>query len=376
MRNLLLYTLMLTATMAFGQGGIDKDPDSDVGGRNINKDYNPIETAVPFLTIAPDSRAGAMGDIGVATSPDAYSQHWNPAKYAFMKSNVGGGFSYVPWLNSLDAGITLTNLSGFYRFAEDQTISSSLQYFNLGSIKLTQDGDNFEEIVPNEFSFDAAYTRLFGEQISAAIAMRYIYSGIFRQLTSQDNPYKAGTSIAADIAMYYQNDITVNEYESELALGLHISNIGNKLSYQENGDKLYIPTNLRIGGRLTTSIDEYNKITIATDINKLLVPSSNKDLSPIEGIFVSFTDGSFGEEMSEIMLSVGAEYWYQNQFALRAGLFREHEQKGNRKFFTLGAGFKLNIIGIDISYLVPYGTSNSPLEGTMRFSVSVNMDGQ
>ncbi|WP_423126740.1 type IX secretion system outer membrane channel protein PorV [Gaoshiqia sp. Z1-71] len=349
---------------------------------------NTISTAVPFLTIAPDSRAGGMGDAGVATSPDMNSQHWNPAKYAFMESDLGVGLSYTPWLRNLIDDINLAYLAGYKKLDDVQTISASLLYFALGEITFMDSWGNYQGLQnPNEFAFDVAYSRLLSEKFSGSVALRYIRSDLTGGQMVGDVETHAGNSFAADIAFYFRNEMRRNRRNSVLSAGLNISNIGNKISYSDGMTKDFIPTNLRLGTAYETELNQYNTILFTVDFNKLLVPTPNieveegeggvivgggfsQDKSVISGMFTSFTDapGGFKEELQEVNISTGFEYWYNKQFAIRGGYFYEHENKGNRKFVTFGAGLKLNVFALDFSYLVPT-QRNHPLANTLRFSL-------
>jgi hypothetical protein len=356
-----------------------------------SQELNAIQTVVPFITIAPDSRAGAMGDVGAATSPDIYSQHWNPAKYAFIDGNAGVGISYSPWLRNLVPDINIAYLTGYYRIDEKQVASASLLYSSLGDVHFTDDYGNLERTFkPNELAFDLGYSRIFAEHFSGGIAFRFIYSNLTGGSYSGGDATKAGTSFAADISGYYNNTVSMFGKDGEVGLGVNFSNIGSKMSYSDDQASDFIPMNLRLGGSGTVEIDEFNKLTLAVDFNKLLVPtppkysSSNPD-SIIAGkdpnvsvpiaIFQSFYDapGGFGEELREWTASIGLEYWYSDQFALRAGYFHENESKGNRKYFTAGAGFKLRGFTIDFSYLMPT-VSNHPLARTLRFSLAFDIN--
>jgi len=353
---------------------------------------NTITTGVPFLTIAPDSRAGAMGDAGVATSPDVNSQNWNPAKYAFIESEMGVGLSYTPWLRALVQDINLAYLVGFKRLDDRETVSASLRYFTLGNIQfMDQYGEAQGSQNPNEFAVDLGYTRLLSENFSGAVALRYIRSDLTGGQLVNGTESHAGNSYAADVAFYYQHEIRVNRKMSTLAAGINISNIGSKISYTDGETKDFIPTNLKLGLSYKTELDRYNTFTFAFDANKLLVPTPKKDSSvvdgvivpigfsstksPIAGIFSSFTDapGGMKEELKEITFSVGGEYWYNKQFALRAGYFYEDVTKGNRKYFTAGAGLKMNVFALDFSYLIPVA-QNNPLANTLRFTLSFDFD--
>ncbi|MFV0472090.1 MAG: type IX secretion system outer membrane channel protein PorV [Paludibacteraceae bacterium] len=349
------------------------------------QEYNPIITAVPSLSIAPDSRGGGMGDVGAATSPDINSQFWNPAKYAFMESPAGVAVSYTPWLRKLVSGINLGYLAGYWKFDEYSAVSGSLRYFSMGEIAMTDEfGNFFADAMPNEMAIDAAYSRMLSDKWSAAVAFRYIRSDLNNGTSmlggEEMNP---GNAFAADIATYYNTLIPMATGDSKLAFGLNISNIGSKISYNDGQDNLFIPTNLRLGASYDYPFDDYNKISISADINKLLVPTRPDTISddyyqiaPITGIFKSFNDapGGMKEELKEIMWSVGAEYAYNNQFFVRGGYFNENQYKGNRKYFTAGVGFKLNVFQLDASYVISVAQSN-PLDQTLRFSIGFDLAG-
>ena len=351
---------------------------------------NTITTGVPFLMIAPDARAGAMGDAGVSSSPDAFSMHWNPAKYAFIEQDMGFGVSYSPWLKKLVSDINLYNVAWFKRLDDEQVIAASLVYFSLGDITFTdvnnQPLGNFK---PNEFSIDFAYSRKLSEYLSASVAARFIYSDLTQGQIVAGLQTNAGTSIAADVSLYYQKPVQFKRIDGTFSWGLNISNIGSKISYSDQpGQENFLPTNLRFGPSLTLELDRYNTLAFMLDINKLLVPTppvydqngnivegKDPNVSVVKGIFQSFFDapGGFSEELKEFTYGIGVEYWYDNQFALRGGYFHEAEMKGNRQFFTLGVGLKYNVFGLDIAYLVPTSQQN-PLENTLRFSLTFNFD--
>ncbi len=352
-------------------------------------ELNAIQTVVPFLTIAPDSRAGGMGDVGVATSPDVYSMHWNPAKFAFIDGKGGVGISYSPWLRNLVPDINIAYLSGYTRIDSKQVISGSLLYSSLGDVPFTDDFGNLERTFkPNEFAVDLGYARLFTEKLSGGTAFRFIYSNLTGGTYAGGEATKPGISFAADISGYYQTDIVLFNKDVLLGFGLNFSNIGSKMSYSDSQTSDFIPINLRIGSAGTISLDNFNKLTIAIDINKLLVPTPpiyNIDMEIIDGkdpnvsvpvaLFQSFYDapGGFKEEIHELTYSFGTEYWYNNQFAVRGGYFHENETKGNRKYFTAGAGFRLKGFTIDFSYLMPLA-QNHPLARTLRFSLSFDLN--
>lgn len=348
---------------------------------------NTITTGVPFLTIAPDSRAGAMGDVGVATSPDVNSQAWNAAKYAFIESEMGVALSYTPWLRNLVSDINLAYLVGYKRLDDDQTLSGSLRYFTLGDITfMSEYGDELGNQSPNEFAVDMGYTRLLSDNFSGSVSLRYIRSDLTGGQMVNGSETHAGNTFATDVAFYYQNEIRVNRKMSTIAAGIAFSNIGGKISYTDGETKDYIPANMKLGVSYKTEMDKYNTITFAFDANKLLVPTPDTanvdiltglgaDKSVIAAVFSSFNDapGGMAEEFKEINFSVGAEYWYNKQFALRAGYYYEDASKGNRKFFTAGAGLKMNVFALDFSYLLPVA-QNNPLANTLRFTLSFDFE--
>jgi len=395
-----IISLILAVTLyfaAFSQqnvSGVD-----EIGRDNLNT----ITTAVPFLLISPDSRAGGMGDVGVATSPDANSLHWNPAKFAFVEDEVGFAVSYVPWLRALVPDINLSYLAGYKKLNKNEAIAMELRYFTLGDITFTDViGNNLGQYKPSEFAIGSAYSRKLSDQFSLAISGRYIYSNLTGGQSAGGITTNAGQSVAADVAGYFRKDIRIAKKDMELALGANISNIGNKVRYTETSTRDFIPINLRLGTALNADLDEYNKISFAFDINKLLVPTpplfdtrstidssgisipnpnegeiisgQDPNVSVVSGIFQSFGDapGGFSEEMREINFSIGTEYWYDDQFAVRAGYFNEHNTKGGRKFFTFGSGVKYNVFALDFSYLINASRAingNNPLANTMRFTL-------
>ena len=356
-------------------------------------EFNPIHTGVNSLGIAPDSRGSGLGDVGAATDPDANSQYWNPAKYPFAISKGGISVSYTPWLRKLVNDIYLGYVAGYYRIGDYQAISASLRYFSLGDVPMTaSDGTEQGSISPYEMAFDLGYSRMLSERFSAAVALRYVYSDL---AFKQDEDVSPGSAFAADIALYYTNYIMMGQRECMLSFGLNLSNIGSKISYDNGNTSAFLPTNFRLGGSLLIPVNEYNTFSINADINKLMVPTMPKrgedeeevdfqerlqrdyfDQSPIKGIFKSWSDapGGFKEELQEIQFSVGAEYTYNNQFAIRAGYHHEHQNKGNRKYFTMGAGFKMSVFSLDAAYLISTAQSN-PLDQTLRFTLAFDMDG-
>lgn len=342
---------------------------------------NPISTVVPSLAIAPDARAGGMGDIGAATSPDVNSQYWNPAKYVFMESEAGVSMSYTPWLRTLVPDIDLAYLAGYYKFSDRQAVSSSFRYFSLGDITLMdQLGEPYGASHPLELALDVAYSQMLSENFSASVALRFIYSDLNNGINmAGGSEMYPGASVAADIAAYYRKPISVSTGEGTLGLGLNISNLGAKISYDKNVTNSFIPTNMRLGASFEYPIDDFQSISISGDLNKLLVPTPNEttdfnNVSMLSGVFMSFGDASADEELREIMWSVGAEYAYNKQFFVRAGYFNENEYKGNRKYFTAGAGFKLNVFQLDAGYVISTSQSN-PLDQTLRFSLSFDLFG-
>lgn len=394
----LVISVILTSLFLLNNAIFSQNPNyNDVLGQDPGNRINTITTAVPFLIIAPDARAGALGDAGVASTPDANSMHWNPAKYAFIDNDMGFSMSYSPWLRALVNDINLAYLTGYKRFDKQQTIAASLLFFSLGDITFTNDiGQVIGDFKPNEFAVDVAYSRLFSEEISGAVALRYIYSNLTGGIFVGGAESRAGQSVAADVSAYYRKPIEINNQEALLSFGINISNIGQKISYTENIETDFIPINLRLGPAFTMDLDSYNQISILFDVNKLLVPTPpvwkldsnglpvytpdgkreillgrDPNVSVVSGMFGSFADapGGFKEELREFSLSAGVEYWYDKQFAIRAGYFHEHATKGNRKYFTLGAGLKYNVFGLDFAYLIPTQQRN-PLENTLRFSLT------
>ena len=353
--------------------------------------FNPVNTSVTSQTIAPDARSAGMGDVGVATDPDVVSQYWNPAKYPFTISRAGVALNYTPWLRQLVNDMDLAYLAGYYRIGDYSAVSASLRYFSLGEVFLDM-SDDAMTINPYEMSVDVAYSLMLSETFSIAAAVRWIYSDLTYDYTSDTAP---GSAFAADLSCYYQNYINLGQRECQLGLGLNISNIGSKISFGGDNNSEFIPTNMRLGASLMIPIDEYNRFTIAADANKLLVPTYPKqdegestedyqervqkdyyDVSSISGIFKSFGDapGGFKEELQEIQWSVGGEYVYHEKLALRAGYHHESANKGNRKYFTVGAGFKMNVFSLDAGYVIATAKSN-PLDQTLRFTLSFDMDG-
>ena len=348
----------------------------------INR-VNTITTAVPFLRIAPDARAGGMGDAGLATSPDPFSMHWNPSKVAFSDRDLALSFSYTPWLKELVDDINLAGLSGLKKLGDDQGLTFSLMYFSLGNIQFTDNnGQDIGTFSPNEFKADVGYARKLADNFSMGLSLRYIFSNLATGQITNGVQIKPGQAIAADISAYYRKELEVSGMPALLAFGGNISNIGSKITYTESTFKDFIPTNLGLGSYFRMEIDEYNDLGFAFDVNKLLVPTpdtvnfSHRAKSVPAGIFGSFNDApaGFSEELQEFMFSIGAEYWYAKQFAVRGGYFYESPNKGNRRFITAGLGLKLNVFGLDVSYLVPTNSQRNPLDNTLRFTLSFDFD--
>ena len=356
--------------------------------------FNPVYTAVTSQTIAPDARAAGLSDVGVATDPDVNSQYWNPAKYPFTISRAGVSISYTPWLRQIVNDMYMANLVGYYRIGDYSAVSTSLRYFNMGEVPLSSSvgSSNDMTINPYEMSFDAAYSLMLSEKFSIAAGVRWIYSDLTYDYSSETTP---GSAFAADIAAYYQNYINIGQRECQLGVGLNISNIGSKINFGSDDNSEFIPTNMRLGAALMIPVDQFNRFTIAVDANKLLVPTrpiqkENEtdedynvrlqkdyyDISSIGCIFKSFGDapGGFKEELQEVSWSLGGEYVYNDKFAIRAGYHHESETKGNRKYFTVGAGFKMSAFSLDAGYVIATAKSN-PLDQTLRFTLSFDMDG-
>jgi len=377
-----IFTLLLLTAVIFTTKA-QINPDNYIG------QFNPITTAVPFLMIAPDARGGSMGDAGVSSEPDAFSMHYNPAKYAFIKKDMGVGISYSPWLKRIVNDINLAYVSGFKRIDKESVVAISLRYFNLGDINFTDaNGWSIGNYRPNEFAVDATYARFLTPTLSMGVAGRYVHSNLTQGQDVGGQATKPGNSVAADVSLFQRFPVQFDKISGNFSWGLNISNIGTKISYSDdNTRKDFIPTNLKIGPTLSLNIDDYNQMSFMVDFNKLLVPTQSIDSSGViiagmdpnvsvpVGMIHSFYDapGGFSEEISEINISAGMEYWYAQQFALRGGFFYENKNKGDRKYFTLGAGFRYNIIGIDFSYLIPIANEN-PLANTLRFSLLINFD--
>ncbi len=380
-RNIRILVLILCAIYA-----------GNIQAQEKLSQFNPVEHAVISQTIAPDARAAGMGDVGAATDPDVNSQYWNPAKYPFNISRAGVALNYTPWLRQLVSDIDLAYVAGFYRIGDYSAISGSIRYFSLGEVYTSLDGEDGMTVNPYEMSIDAAYSLMLSETFSIAAGIRWIYSDLRFDYSEDSSPASA---FAADIAMYYNNYFNMGNRECQLGLGLNISNIGSKISYFGDDRSQFIPANMRLGASLLIPVDEYNRFSISADANKLLVPTvpvqmegesasdyqnrvieEYSDVGSISGIFKSFGDapGGFSEELEEIQWSIGAEYVYHDQFSLRAGYHHESENKGNRKYFTVGGGFRMNVFSLDVGYVISTAQSN-PLDQTLRFSLSFDMDG-
>ncbi|MCC8071289.1 MAG: type IX secretion system outer membrane channel protein PorV [Bacteroidales bacterium] len=364
-------------------------------------EFNPIQTGVNSLNIAPDARGASMGDLGAATEPDANSQYWNPSKYAFAYSKGGISLSYTPWLRKLVNDIFLANVSGYWKLGheDNQAISATLRYFSLGEVTSANVDNSAQTLNPYEMSFDVGYSRKLSEKYSMGVVLRYIYSDLgYSDSYAGDNSTGA-SAFSADISGYYTTFPIIGRNECQWSWGWNISNIGTKVSYNHGEDPAFLPTNLRLGTTFMFPLADYHTLALSLDLNKLLVPTRpresdydmsttegqkeyNKaledweDMSPITGIFKSFSDapGGFSEELKEITYSFGAEYSYNQQFFLRAGYFYEHEMKGNRQYFGIGAGFSLNVLRLDASYMLATAQT-SPLDQTLRFTLTFDMDG-
>ena len=381
MRFISIFVLIILANqLAYTQNQLEID--------DLTGGLNTITTAVPFLMITPDSRSGSLGDVGAATSPDASSISTNPAKYSFIEDDLGFSISYVPWLRALVPDINLSYISGYKKLNQNDAVAFELRYFSLGDITFTDIlGNTLGQFNPNELALGGSYSRKLSDLFSLSLATRYIYSNLTGGQMAGDIQTNAGKSFAADVAGYYSNKIRFLKKDSDLSFGFNISNIGNKISYTNVGERDFIPINLKLGSSININFDDYNSMSYSFDINKLLVPTpplynseneiiAGKDpnVSVVSGIFQSFSDApdGFSEELREINLSFGTEYWYAQQFALRGGYFYEHDTKGGRKFFTFGAGVKYNVFALDFSYLINASRTingTNPLANTMRFTM-------
>lgn len=363
-----------------------------------NNEFNPITTGVTSISITPDARGASMGDLGAATDPDINSQFWNPSKYAFAYSDAGVSLSYTPWLRKIVNDIFLANLSGYKKLGggDNQAVSASLRYFSLGEINTIDDAGNaMSSVNPFEMSFDVGYSRKLSEKFSMGVVLRYIYSDLGYSDMSSPDQTSGASAFSADVSAYFTTYPVIGRNECQWSWGLNISNIGTKVSYNGGNDPAFLPTNLRLGTAFTFPLADYHNLTLSVDANKLLVPTrprladydndqqayedalqSWKDESSIAGIFKSFHDAPGGakEELREITYSIGAEYAYNQQFFLRGGYYHENKNKGNRQYFGFGAGFALNVVRLDAAYMIATA-QNSPLDQTLRFTLSFDMDG-
>ncbi len=382
--------LMLAFATVFCQPAVAQQDPSNLLGQ-----INTITTAVPFLMISPDARAGGMGDLGVSSEPDANSTHWNPSKLAFAEKKSSFAVSYTPWLKALVNDMFIAYVTGYSKFKKDQALAGSLRYFSLGNITFTDaNGQTIRDFKPNEFSLDASYSRKLSENFSGGISLRFIHSNLTGGTTVEGADSKAGNTVAADVSVYYRKDIELGAKDAVFSFGTNISNIGAKISYTETGTKNFIPTNLRIGPGLKLKLNDYNELGFMLDINKLLVPTppiytsdstngteniivygQDPNVSVAQGIFQSFNDApnGFKEELQEYNIAFGMEYWYDKQFAFRGGYFYENENKGNRKYFTLGVGLRYKVFGLDMAYLIATDQRN-PLENTLHFTLTFDFD--
>lgn len=426
---LIMATLTQSNVYAQVSGG-NSISTSEIGGQNADEaQLNTITTAVPFLLISPDSRHGAMGDAGVATSADINSMHWNASKLAFIDEKYGFAMGYTPWLRKLVPDISLSYFTFFYNYSKVLTFGGGIKYFSLGDIQFTDNtGQNLNQFRPNEFAINGSVAAKLSDNLSGGVSFKYIHSNLTGGITVAGANTKPGQTVASDISLYYQSEkFKLGDRKAEWAAGMSINNIGGKVSYSNSTEKDFLPINLRIGPRFTYHIDKYNKISINTDFNKLLVPTppvylrdangnfvtdgdnlvigAGKDPNRpvVEGMVGSFNDapgnivrddngdpiinddkyevekGSvFKEEMREVSVGTGIEYWYDDLFAIRTGYFWEHELKGNRKYVTLGAGLRYKVLGLDFSYLIPayFGQRGvqSPLQNTLRFTLIFNFN--
>ena len=378
-KSIFAIALMATALTAWAQDDIK------------NTEFNPVTTGVTSLSITPDARGASMGDLGAATEPDVNSQFWNPSKYAFAYSQAGVSLSYTPWLRKIVNDIYLANLSGYYKIgsSDNQAVSASLRYFSLGEVMATDgEGATLATINPFEMAFDLGYSRKLSEKFSMGVVLRYIYSDLGYSQMNTGEQTSGASAFSADLSGYYTTFPVIGRNECQWSLGFNVSNIGSKVSYNKGNDPAYLPANLKIGTAFTFPLADYNNLTLSVDANKLLVPAKPrladyedalayddalqvwKDKSSIAGIFDSFKD-NFAKR---ITYSVGAEYAYNQQFFLRGGYYYESKYAGNRQYFGLGAGFSLNVIKIDASYMIATA-QNSPLDQTLRFSLSFDLDG-
>lgn len=389
MRTLAKFVLTVNFVLLFSVANAQILSKDELAGQ-----VNTVTSAVPFLTITPDSRGGSLGEAGAATSPDVNSQFWNPAKFAFIESDFGISISYSPWLRNLIDDINLAYLSGYKKVGEHGTLGASLRYFSLGNIIITNtNGETLGEHNPNELAVDVSYALQLTKNFSGAVAMRYISSNLTGGNYVGETESHPGRAVAADISGYYNKAIKLNGQDAKIAAGFNIQNIGNKISYTDDAESSFLPINMKLGSSLSYAADAFNQITVVVDFNKLLIPTPGRlvtdpdtgedvlignntsDIGVAEGIFMSFSDapGGMKEELHEVTVSGGVEYLYNQSFAIRAGYFHEHETKGNRKYFTLGLGVKYTTLFLDFSYLIPTAGKLNPLANTVRFSILYNL---
>lgn len=405
MLKVLKGSLLLLAALLVGSQSIAQS--YAILGQDGNR---VITTGVPFLAITPDARSGALGDVGVAISPDANATHWNASKLAFLETDIGVAGSFTPWLSKVVSDMSISYLSGYKKLNQDQAVALSMRYFDLGDIQLTdQQGNLLQLVSPREFSISGTYAMKLGENFSAGLTGRFIHSNLFAGTTSGSGAGdgQAGISAAADISAFYTKDAVIAGKQNNIAFGAVISNLGPKITYLDEDQADFLPTNLRLGTAFTTELDPFNKLTFALDINKLMVPTppiyaTNEDGSIerqdpddpnsapviasgedpnrglIAGWFGSFTDApdGFSEELREFMVSAGVEYWYNDLFAVRGGYYYENVDKGDRQYFTAGLGLRYQVFGVDFAYLMPRGGAgrNHPLQETLRVSLQFNLD--
>ena len=388
---MLFKKILLSAAAVMGSYLAMAQPSSNINGQDENE--RPVVTAVPFLTITPDARSAAMGDVGVALSADANASYWNAAKLSFADKPIGASISVTPWLQKLVDDMWITYLTGYYRLPDKvSTVSGSMRYFSLGTMQFTDiNGEIITDFTPKEWAFDVSYSRKLSNRFSMAVGGRFIRSNLSGSISNAGNntTSKPANTIAGDISSYWRNpDLMIQGKKTEIALGLTVTNIGPKISYSNAQNLDFIPTTLRMGGAMTTELDPYNKLTLAFDATKLLVPTppvrddsgniiagQDPDRGLLAGMFGSFSDApdGFSEELKEFNMAVGAEYWYNNTLAIRAGYFNEHKLKGFRQYYTLGLGLRYSKVGFDFAYLVA-SRKDHPLKDTMRFSIMLNLD--
>jgi hypothetical protein len=395
MKNQLLFAAIIALTCSAIQSNAQSFCTQTSTGKFINPDGTPctntVVSAVPFLRIVADARSGAMGDAGIAISSDPNAMHFNASKLAFAEEKMGMSATYTPWLRSLGLNdVYLAYLTGYRKLDDNQALGMGLRFFSLGSIQFTDaNGQALQTGRPNELEFSMAYSRKFTEKFSGALTTKFIYSNLAAGQVVGGDIIEAGVAFAGDLSMTYQTPIETKKGDNQLTLGLALTNIGSKITYSASTDRDFLPANFGLGGAYTMNLDQYNTITFTADINKLMVPTpcqgpdcdldgdgkaDYRSYSPIRGIFSSFGDApeGFSEELKEFTYSVGMEYWYVKQFAIRAGYFSEHVQKGARKYLTAGLGLKYNVFGLNFSYLIPTTNNRNPLDNTLRFSLLFN----